>query len=219
MPKNDYLVIGMGGFGIEVADQLLLLGKSVAVMDSSSAIIDRIGKKYDYAVVADATDVNALKDFGVRDMTTVIVAIGEIDPSIMACTVLKELGVTNIFVKAKNSLHKKILSLMGVSNVFIPEMEFAKKIAVQSAFKSGIDISSTDSDHSIVKIQVTKKEVTSIPLKNLELKKNNNLIIIAILKNGKMFMPFGDSELEMGNEVLFLTNNSTLNKAIKAFQK
>ncbi|CAF0861568.1 unnamed protein product [Didymodactylos carnosus] len=217
MARSDYIVIGMGRFGIEVAARLKDFDKNVAIMDKDDNLIQRIGNRYDYAVVLDSTDIEALRDFGVSERSTVIVAIGDLDPSIMTCSALLELGVRNIFVKAVNIAHKRILASMSLHNVIIPEIDSAKKIAYQSVFRVGIDITGADESHSVVKIEVNNPIMTDKPLKTMDLKKKYNLIIIAIIRGGKMILPYGESKLFVGDEVMFLIDNLHINKAVKTF--
>lgn len=219
MVKNEFVVIGLGRFGLEVADRLYELNKNVTVIDRNEELVQRYGNKYDYAIVADTSDINTLKEIGIKKSSTVIVCIGDLDPSIMTCSSLLELGVKNIYVKAKNLAHKRILLSMSISDVIVPEIETAKKMAIQSAFKTGIDINSINEDYSIVKLKLRNMSTANIELKDLGLKDKLKLNIISIIRDEKLIIPLGETKLFLNDEILFVTENKNMTKSINLFTK
>src|SRR5690625_605108 len=82
-----------------------------------------------YAVIADATDEQALKDIGIKNFDHVIVAIGEnIQASILTTVILSEMGVKKITVKAQNDYHEKILQKIGAHQVVHPERDMGRRL-------------------------------------------------------------------------------------------
>jgi trk system potassium uptake protein TrkA len=148
MKRNDYCIIGLGRFGNEVALQLHKMGKSIMVIDKDKDTIQKASKVYDLAIICDATDINSLSEAGIGIMVPVIGAIDDIEDSIMVCANLRELGHKDIVAKANNQIHKRILKTMGIARVVIPEMEIADKVAFQSLFNVGVDITSIGSGFS-----------------------------------------------------------------------
>jgi trk system potassium uptake protein TrkA len=140
MAKNDYCVIGLGRFGAEVASQLNKMGKNVMVIDNDPNLIQKAGKIHELAIVSDASDIHSLAETGITSVGTIIVAVSNIESSIMICANLRELGLKDIIAKAINNVHKRVLKTMGISRVVIPEIEIADRIAFQALFNIGIDI-------------------------------------------------------------------------------
>jgi trk system potassium uptake protein TrkA len=140
MAKNDYCVIGLGRFGTEVASQLNKMGGNVMVIDKNPDLIQKAAKIHELAIVSDAGDINSLVETGIAGVGTVIVAVSNIESSIMICANLRELGVKDIIAKAVNNVHKRVLKTMGVPRVVIPEIEIADRIAFQALFNIGVDI-------------------------------------------------------------------------------
>jgi trk system potassium uptake protein TrkA len=148
MIKKDYCVIGLGRFGTEVALQLHKLNKNVMVMDIDKTLVQKAAKIYELAVVCDASDINSLAESGVANVSTIIVAVSNIESSIMICANLRELGHKDIVAKAINNVHKRVLKTMGIPRVVIPEIEIADRVAFQSIFNVGVDITSIGADFS-----------------------------------------------------------------------
>jgi trk system potassium uptake protein TrkA len=140
MAKNDYCIIGLGRFGSEVATQLNKMGKNVMVIDKNPNLVQKASKIHELAIVCDASDINSLAETGITGINTVIVAVSNIESSIMICANLRELGLKDIIAKAINNVHKRVLKTMGISRVVIPEIEIADRIAFQALFNVGVDI-------------------------------------------------------------------------------
>ncbi|HDG68145.1 MAG TPA: TrkA family potassium uptake protein, partial [candidate division Zixibacteria bacterium] len=103
---KQFAVIGLGNFGLNVALKLSDMGMPVLVIDKDPAKIESISGKVAYARVADATDKKSLESAGVAAVNTAVVSLGkQIEPSVMATIILKELGVPEVIVKGTTPEH------------------------------------------------------------------------------------------------------------------
>jgi trk system potassium uptake protein TrkA len=63
-----------------------------------------------------------LKEAGITDFDTVIVAIGNyVEESIITTLNLKEAGVNHVVAKASSEIHGKLLNRVGADHVVFPE--------------------------------------------------------------------------------------------------
>ncbi|MFP3361320.1 TrkA family potassium uptake protein, partial [Planococcus sp. SIMBA_143] len=77
-----------------------------------------------------AMDESVLRSLGLRNFDHVIVSFGDnIEASILTTLLLKELGVREVWVKASNSYHQKVLDRIGADKVIHPERDMARRIA------------------------------------------------------------------------------------------
>ncbi|MGL5440658.1 MAG: potassium channel family protein, partial [Filifactoraceae bacterium] len=91
---KSYVVIGCGRFGTSVAKTLYALGHDVMAVDQSEEIIQNISDYVTHAVQVDATDEISLKALGIRNFDVAVISIAsDIQSSIMATIIIKELGV------------------------------------------------------------------------------------------------------------------------------
>ena len=103
--KQNFLVIGLGRFGSNVAQVLYENGHDVLAIDSSANHVQSV---IDKKIIADAmqldcTDANALSKLGLEQFDAAIVAIGSsVEGSVLAAANLKELGVNKILAKASD---------------------------------------------------------------------------------------------------------------------
>ena len=73
--KQQFLVLGLGRFGSSAAKSLAELGYEVLAVDQNEDAVETIAPFVTQAVVADATDEDALKELDVSSFDVAIVAI------------------------------------------------------------------------------------------------------------------------------------------------
>ena len=103
---KQFVVIGLGRFGVSVATELYKMGHEVLAIDSNVERIDEIADSVTHAVCADATDEAELSSLGLRNFDVAVVSIGsDLQASILVTMLCKELGVKFVLTKAKSELH------------------------------------------------------------------------------------------------------------------
>lgn len=124
------VVIGLGIFGSNIAKTLFENGFDVVAIDKKKEMVQKMANLSTRAIVADATDKSILETIGIQQDDIVIVSFGEdLAASTLLTLHLKELGVKTIIVKAPHEDHKRILEMVGATEVIIPEQEMAKRVA------------------------------------------------------------------------------------------
>ena len=74
--KKQFAVIGLGNFGFYLSTRLCEKGHEVLGIDKNPKIVQEIRDLISRAVIADATDPQALKELDLNKMDTVVVGIG-----------------------------------------------------------------------------------------------------------------------------------------------
>lgn len=75
--RKEFVVFGLGKFGISVAKTLADNGCQVMAVDSEQSKVEEIAEAVTYAVCTDVTDADAIHSLGIRNFDGAIVAIGE----------------------------------------------------------------------------------------------------------------------------------------------
>lgn len=124
------LVIGLGRFGTAVCESLVRQGVQVLAIDTDERRVQRYADELTHAVVADATDGEAMRQLGVGDVDRAVVAIGsDIEASVLSVITLSEAGVDQIYAKAITRKHGKILQTIGATHVIYPEYVMGQRVA------------------------------------------------------------------------------------------
>ena len=171
--NQQFAVIGLGRFGRAVCDTLHSLGYEVLAVDEderrvAQALSDQIAA---HAVQLDTTQPRALKEAGLTDFDTVIVAIGNyVEESIITTLNLKEAGVNHVVAKASSEIHGKLLDRVGADHVVFPEHEMGCELARTLTSPGILDRFEIDPNHSIAEIIVPpafdQKTIIDLDLRN-----------------------------------------------------
>lgn len=184
--KQQFLILGAGKFGRSIAARLQELDQEVMLVDNDPEVIQRISDDIKFAVEGDVTHEATLKELGVRNFDVVIVSIGDdMQASIMATILLKEMGVGHIVCKAESELHAKVLYKIGADRVVIPEKEMGIRIAQNLVNKNILDFINLSDEFTIVEMPV-RPDWAEKTVQQLDLRREHGLNIIAI-KHGTDF--------------------------------
>ncbi|RKD32531.1 potassium channel family protein [Thermohalobacter berrensis] len=216
---RQFVVIGCGRFGASVAKTLYSLGYDVLAIDKDEETIQEISDSVTHAVQADAVDENALKTLGIRNFDVAVVTIGsDVQASIMAALIAKDLGVTTVIAKAKSELHAKVLYKIGVDRVVFPERDMGVRVAHNLVSNNILDYIELAPDYSIVEIAALD-EWSDKTLKELQLPHRYGINVMAI-KRGKEIniSPYADDEIKGGDILIVIGHNQDLRKLEKKSQ-
>lgn len=190
MAKKQFGVIGLGTFGSNVAKELFKRSFPVLAIDCKEETVNRISPFVTQAIVADATDDLALKNAGIADCDTVIISMGEdIETSILATLIAKDLGVKNVIVKCTSMWHSKIAIKIGADKVIYPELEMAKKLAESMASPNILEEIEFSKDYNLVEI-IAPESFWGKTIKDSGIRYKYGINIIAI----KRQVPFINEE-------------------------
>lgn len=201
--KRDIAVIGIGKFGQSVVEQLVDLKRFVLAIDvEESRLIQssRITK----TAIADAADIEALRNLGLSKFKTVIVAATD---NIEIVAALTELGVKHIIAKAKSMRHERVLSQIGVDVIVRPEAEAGVRTALIATNPNFIKYSEllqeVGDGYAIGGSVVTDKKWLDKPIKDLRFK-TLNVSVVSIKRGTKVILPGGDQKLKLGDIVTII---------------
>ena len=211
MSKKQFVVIGLGRFGSSIATTLYSLGNDVLVIDKNEDLIQDIASEVTHAVQADATDENALKALGIRNFDVAIISIGgDIQSSVMATLIVRELGVKYIIAKGNGELHAKVLYKIGADRVVLPEKDMGVRVAHNIISSSILDYIELSSDYSIMEVKAFKDWVGK-DLKSLDLRKKYGINVIAIKTGEKINLnPAADDIVCKDNVIVAIGSKEAL---------
>ncbi len=196
MAKKQFGVIGLGTFGSAVAKELAAREFPVLAIDHKEEVVNRISSFVTQAIVADATDDIALKDAGIADCDTVIISMGEdIETSILATLIAKDLGVPNVIVKCTSMWHSKIAVKIGADKVIYPELEMAKKLAESMASPNILEQIEFSKDYNLVEI-MAPESLWKKTIRESNIRNKFGVNIIAIKRNVPFVNDDGQSDIK-----------------------
>jgi len=128
-----FAVIGLGRFGKKLAIALAMSGAEVIAIDRDRAVIDSIRDQVSHAVRLDSTDEESLTAQGVDKADVAIVGIGQggqaFESAILTVVNLRQMGVKQIYARARDLTAGEVFSRVGATEVIYPEIESAQRWA------------------------------------------------------------------------------------------
>lgn len=177
---KSFVILGAGRFGQSVAKTLYSLGSEVLVIDNDEIKISEIADCVTKAIIGDCSDEIVLKSLGVRNFDVAIIAVGgNLETSIMATMLLKEMGVKYILAKSSNDTHSKILKKVGADKVVLPEKDMGIKIAKNLVSENMLDYIELSHDYSIAEIALPLKWIGK-NIREINVRATYNINIMAI---------------------------------------
>ncbi|NMD42301.1 MAG: TrkA family potassium uptake protein, partial [Firmicutes bacterium] len=102
----DFGVIGLGRFGMALAEKLAENGKEVLALDTNENKVRLIQDMVQQAFVISQLDKATLAEAGIQNCGTVIICIGEqVEASILTTLNVIEMGVPRVIAKANSAEH------------------------------------------------------------------------------------------------------------------
>lgn len=199
--KQQVAVIGLGRFGTEMTRYLYSNGCDVMAVDIAE---ERTLAVADYAVhtlVADASDESTLKRMGIESFDTVVIAIGEMQPSIVCALNCLEMKVNKIIAKANDEKHAKILEKIGIKSIVIPEADSAIKTACGILNPNVGDIMELAVGYDVAVINTPHKWKGKM-IKELDLRNIHGVNILAVIRDGQIISPLADTLVKEGDKFI-----------------
>ena len=178
--KQTYAVFGLGRYGIAVAKELVESGAEVLAIDMDEDIVNAASLVLPYFKKADVTDVEVIKQLGIRNIDVVVIAMASnLEASVMATVLCKEAGVKTVIAKCANEMHQKVLSKVGADKVVFPESESGIRLAKNLVSAGFVDVIELSKDVSMIELDV-REEWEGKSLLELDLRKKYSINVMAI---------------------------------------
>ncbi|EPB9411825.1 TrkA family potassium uptake protein [Clostridium perfringens] len=213
MSSKQFVIIGLGRFGSSVAKTLYALGHDVLAIDSNEDLVQEISDSVTHAVQMDATDENALRTLGLRNFDVAVVTIGaNIQASVMATLLVKDMGIKYIIAKGNSDLHAKFLYKIGADRVILPEKDMGVRVAHNLVSSSILDYIELSPDYSIIEIE-SPKEWYGKSMKELSLRSKYGINVMAIKRNNEVnISPDADDVINKDDIVVAIGSAEDLTK-------
>lgn len=206
------LIIGMGEFGKHIANTLAMLKNEVCIIDTSADKINILANHFENAYVGDCMQQETLKELGIENFDICIVAIGQnFQASLEITSHLKELNAKYIISKAASNIQAKFLKMAGADETVYPEKDIAEKIAVRCNASNLFDYIRVSEDYGVFEVKVLKTWVGK-SLKELDVRNQYGVNIIAVTNNGVVNIPTAGYRFTENDHVYLFAKESVIRK-------
>lgn len=181
-----FCIIGLGNFGTHLCRQLGREAHEIVAVDNNPLHINALKDEIEYIVQADCTDINAFHEIPIDQCDAVIIAIGEdFEASLSIAANVQQLGARRIISRIVNPLHGRLLKLLKIDELMIPEAMAAAWLARSLNAPDVISSLELGCGYEIAQIVVPHLFVGKT-LQEIELRARYDLNLITIAKGRGM---------------------------------
>lgn len=200
--RGEIVVIGLGRFGSSLAATLIEMGHEVLGIDSDEERVQQQSGLLTHVVQADTTSESTLRQLGVADAVTAVVAIGaDVEASVLTTGALVDVGVPNIWAKALTKPHGRILQRVGAHHVVFPEAEMGSRVA-RLLTGELIEYFALDEDFVLIETQVPRN-LAGKKLGDTDLRAHYKVTVVCIKPEGQAFT-YAESATVLGEHDLIV---------------
>jgi trk system potassium uptake protein TrkA len=208
-------VIGLGRFGSSLALELVRCGHQVLGIDNDDKIVQSLAGELTHVVTANTTDEDTLKELGLADLDCAVVAIGaDLEASILTTSLLLQIGVKQLWVKANSTAHGRILEQIGAHHVIFPEYEMGRRVAHMVTGES-LDYVQIDEDFVMVK-SICPESFDGQTLAELKIRSNYEVTVVAVNSGDGVYAPaFPETKLSAGDLLVVAGRKQPLDEFVQ----
>ncbi len=223
------IVCGAGQVGFQIARHLSDEGNAVTVIDTNAELVRRITDSLDVSgVIGFASHPNVLAQAGARESDMLIAATSMDEVNMVACQVAHsvfEVPVKIARVRTESYLEREWSDLfrrdhMPIDVIISPEAEVAKATMRRLAATAAFDIEPF-LDGKVEFVGVTIGEdcpTVNTPLRQLtELFSTLRCIIVAVRREGRVFVTRAEDQVLPGDEVYFVAAKEDVQRTFGIF--
>ena len=186
--SKSILLIGLGRFGLHIAQELSQRGCELLAVDFSEEKVNAALPWVTRAQIGDSRSREFLASLGVRSFDSCIVAIGEdFQSSLETTDLLRELGARKIIARASTDTQEKFLLRIGADEVLFPEKQLAAWTAIRCAAESVLDYFELGDGFSVYEL-ATPPEWIGKTVGQLDIRKKYGLTILGVRDGDRLRM-------------------------------
>ena len=202
------VIVGDGKVGSTIAKQLSGEGHDIIVIDNNTTVLNNASNTMDImSVEGNGASMSVQKRAGVPGADLLIAATSADEVNMLSCLVGKKVGAKNTIARVRNpEYYEQIRELkdeLGLSMSVNPEYAAAMEISRLLRFPSALKIESFARGRvELVEIKIPPHSVLDgMPLWAIYKEFQVKVLICAVQREGKVFIPGGDFVLQAGDKI------------------
>lgn len=216
MMKKTYAVLGLGRYGQAVAKELINHGAEVLAVDVNESVVNDLAAEIPVCKCADITDPAVFSQLGIDRVDVAIIAMAsDLEATVMAITLCKEIGVGTVIVKCATEMQKAIYTRVGADKTVFPENESGIRLAKNLLSGGFVDMLELSDNVGMVEIAV-KPEWAGKNLIELKLRNKYDINVVAIIDGSNVITAIDPTvPLTADMRLIVIANVKKLEKLLK----
>jgi len=204
------VIIGGGKAGSHLAELLQAEGHEIALVEKRPAVLEKLEQELSgvHIVNGDACDPQVLQDVGVSRADVVAVMTGDDEDNLVASLLAKfEFNARRVIARVNNSKNEPLFTPdMGVDVAVSQAHIIAKLIQEQIGVGELMTLFKLQQGNLALVQETLQADSRAVgrAVKDLGFPKES--VLVAVVRGPQVLIPYGDTVLQAGDEVLALTH-------------
>ncbi|PIN69386.1 hypothetical protein COV93_05720 [Candidatus Woesearchaeota archaeon CG11_big_fil_rev_8_21_14_0_20_43_8] len=217
MKSEKVIVIGAGSMGEALADMLAAEDYDVVLVENDEERAKAIANKTDCLVIkGDATDLSTLKDAGIDEASSIIIATRDDKTNLMICEIAKNEKVAKVISRVNLPGNEELFINLGITSI-VPIMSMALTSIKRHLQGKGETVVAELGGGKIELMEIklsdkspyTGKAITSL----------KDAVVCSIYRNGELLIPNTRMKFKEGDVIVVASTAKDTNKIMKAISK
>ncbi|MBR2967818.1 MAG: Trk system potassium transporter TrkA [Clostridia bacterium] len=211
------VIIGLGTIGKTILKNLASESHTITIIDDRREKVEELIEKYDvFGVVGNGACMDIQKEANVNEAELVIVVTDSDEVNVFACMVARKLGAKNTIARVRNPDYSKQINEMkdylGISMLVNPEKDTANEIFNLISLPSIAQVEKFAKGRVLLVGIVAEKGCLLIgeSLISLGKKLSNRMLICAVQRGERVFIPSGNFVIQEGDKIHFTSEVNML---------
>ncbi len=219
----NVIVVGCGKIGTTVVQSLVSEGHDLVVIDNDPNIVSEITNIYDVmGVSGNGADCETLEEAGVEKTELFVAVTGSDELNMLSCFIAKKMGANHTIARIRNPEYNAhslgfMRQQLDLSMSINPEFMTAKELFNILKFPSAVKIEPfSHRNFEMVEIRLkSNSALVGLKLCELREKYDSKVLICAVQRGDKVYIPDGSFELNVGDKIGITATPIEITKFLK----
>ena len=214
------IIVGCGKVGSTLAEILSNEGNDVTIIDRNPRILESMTNTFDVmGVEGNGASFNTQEEAGIKNADLMIAVTSSDELNLLCCTVAKQVGNCATIARVRTPEYNRevqyLTDQLGLAMIINPEFEVAKEISRILYLPSALEVSSfAHGQAELIKFKVYEdSKLNGVRISELSGIIKTKILICAIERDDKVFIPAGNDHIASGDIISFVTSR----KQVKDF--
>lgn len=219
---KNVMIIGGGRLTFYLASILKKIKVETKIIESNPEKCEILSEALGIPVIhGDGTDQDLLFSENIENVDAFVALTNRDEDNFMTALFAKQCGVDKIIIKNNRQNYSNVVKSLGIEGLISPKvitgnhiLRFVRAHTESEGSEMHAVYKIADDNVEVMEFGITAKmKKCDIPLKDINFK--TGILIAAIMRNGKAFVPGGDDIMQVGDSLIIVA----LGKTISAFDE
>lgn len=206
----NIIIVGCGKVGATLIEQLSREGHDITIIDQNAQKIQEITNQYDImGLVGNGASYSVQMEAGIESTDLFIAVTGSDELNLLCCTIAKRVGECSAIARVRTPDYSQEIGYLreklGLAMIINPELEAAKEVSRILYLPTALEVNSfAHGQAELIKFKIPEGNILDgVTVAQLSKLTSVNVLICAIERNGEVFIPSGDFQMQKGDIISF----------------